>query len=168
MGYQELDVRSSDDLQMAFNQASVVLHKDYLSDLADPERAEVVIAPEWLRQQKLSEVSRFYRIDKLTYAAQENILKKLATVFSADYYYGGSLALVVKSYGKNVQYYLGVINKEGKDVSTNGDILYTALQGNFPGSNLELLKNSDVEAFFETSFGRNTVSMCFCYFRRCI
>lgn len=148
----ELDVRRLDELQTAFTQASVVLHKDYLGNLTDSQQAEVVMPSKWLRQQKISEISRFYHIEKLTYASQENVLEKLATVFNADYYYGGSLALVIKSGGKSIQYYIGVVNKEGKDVSTNGDVLYATLQGNFPGSELELLKNSEVESIFEKSF----------------
>lgn len=148
----ELDVRSVEELQDAFNQASIVLHKNYLSCLDEPQLAEVVVPPTWLRQQKISKISRFYRINKLTYSAQENVLEKLATVFNADFYYGGSLALIIKNDGRSIQYYLGVVNKENKDVSTNGNVLYTALQGNFPGSDVELLKNSEVESIFEESF----------------
>lgn len=152
MENRELDVRSVEELQTAFNQASIVLHKDYLSCLDESQLAEVVVPPAWLRQQKISKTSRFYRINKLAYATQENVLEKLATVFDADFYYGGSLALVIKNDGRSIQYYLGVVNKENKDVSTNGNVLYTALQGNFPGSDVELLKNSEVESIFEKSF----------------
>lgn len=152
MNETELDVRSLNELQGAFEQAGVILHKEYLSVLENNEQVKIINPPNWMQNKQVSKISRFYHIDKLTYDTQENILEKLSTVFNAEYYYGGTLAMMIHNDGSNVQYYLGVVSKNDKDIVTNAEVLATALQGNFPGSEITALKNSEVEDIFENNF----------------
>ncbi len=152
MNKNELDTRNLNELQSAFERADVILHKEYLGTLEDLEQTIIVNPPDWMQNKQISKISRFYHIDKLTYDTQENILEKLSTVFNAEYYYGGTLAMMIHNDGSNVQYYLGVVSKDDKDIDTNAEVLATALQGNFIGSEIKKLKNSEVEMIFENNF----------------
>lgn len=122
--------------------------------MTDTDRIREV--PTAIQEQELSKQSRFYKIDKLMFNKDENILEKLATVFNADYYCGGTLAMMIQNDAGTVSYYLGVINKdnENEDVSikNNGQLLKNAFEGNFPGSELKSLKNSVVRELFKNIF----------------
>lgn len=151
----ELEQLKSNDsaLDQAFAQASLTLHKDYLAMLDDDGQVEIKKAPSTILEQELAKKSRFYKIKKLTYNQEEDVLEKLATVFNANYYYEGTLALMIQSNEGEISYYLGTINKEpGQNASTSGKLLKSAFEGNFPGSELELMKNSAVKSLFGSVF----------------
>lgn len=152
---------NTDSLDQAMEQASLTLHKDYLAMLDDEEMVSVKRMPASMLERELARRSRFYKINKLTYNKDEDILEKLATVFSADYYYGGTLALLIQSNKGNVSYYLGCINKEAEqNPNTNGELIKSAFEGNFPGSELEKATNPEVRKLFGTIFdGREPYSI---------
>lgn len=154
----EVELLKSDEqaLDGVFAQASLTLHKDYLGILSDEQQTRIREVPSAIQEQELSKQSRFYKIDKLMFNKDENILEKLATVFNADYYCGGTLAMMIQNDAGTVSYYLGVINKdnENEDVSikNNGQLLKMQFEGNFPGSELKSLKNSVVRELFKNIF----------------
>lgn len=144
---------NTDSLDQAIEQASLTLHKDYLAMLDDEKLVSVKKAPPSMLERELAKNSRFYKINKLTYNKDEDILEKLATVFSADYYYGGTLALLIQSNKGDISYYLGSINKESEqNPELNGKLIKSAFEGNFPGSELKKATNPEVRNLFGTIF----------------
>ena len=152
---------NTDSLEQAIKQVSLTLHKDYLAMLDDEKLVSIKKAPSSMLERELAKNSRFFKINKLTYNKDEDILEKLATVFSADYYYGGTLALLIQSNKGDISYYLGNINKESKqDPDANGKLIKSTFEGNFPGSELEKATNPEVRKLFGTIFdGRERYSI---------
>ena len=81
----EVDIREQNDLEQAFCQADITLHKDYLTMLADDNLAIIKEAPDELQNIDFAKSCRFYRLEKVCYNKEEGSLEKLATVFNAEY-----------------------------------------------------------------------------------
>lgn len=86
---------------------------------------------------------RLYQIEKIIYDKKENSNDKLISVYSALQEIESSAVLVICGEKDKITYYLGV--QASENVSTAGKILEKSFLGNFPGSQLRGLKNSEIE-----------------------
>lgn len=86
---------------------------------------------------------RLYQIEKIIYDKKENSNDKLISVYSALQEIESSAVLVICGERDRITYYLGV--QASENVSTAGKILEKSFLGNFPGSQLRGLKNSEIE-----------------------
>lgn len=80
-----------------------------------------------------------YQITKLMYNEEENTFEKLASVYSALNYFGGIVAMILKSNGRNTDLFL-CTNTNG-DGSIAGDLLSGNLQGQFSGCEIHRLSD---------------------------
>jgi DNA helicase HerA-like ATPase len=146
-----LDIRRKDDLLQAFLNADNIVNKSYLTVLNE---LEMVKPSEEILNIDIASKARFIKINKLVYNKNENNLDKLTTILNSVSLSGGSIATIIKSNGKAIDYYLGVINKDDRnDLTVQCDILEGTFNGNFSGSEMKLLSNSRLENLAEDIFG---------------
>lgn len=143
--------RSDQQLAQSIGFVNQFIQKNYMIGLSawpvEPVREDL----------KRSGCIRLFKLNKLVFDTPESVNNKLVTVYNALSSIGSSVLLVADSNGVKVDYYLGV--RSGTDASTAGRILERALQGNFPGSNIEALRNDRIEALMAgvvSSGGANT------------
>lgn len=138
-----IDSRDSELLSVSLEKAGYLLRHDYLNDL---ERFDVVKIEGELKEIKIEEKSRFIEITKLVYNKDESFLEKLTTIVNSIYYCGASIACMLTSDSKSNHFYIGVIDKvvNSNQITTFVKTLEGGLYGNFPGSELQILKNTQV------------------------
>ena len=85
---------------------------------------------------------RLYQIIKLVYDRKENVNDKLISVYSALQNVDSSTLLIINGSGKEVTFYVGIRSDE--NAATAGKILEKSFLGNFPGSELRPMKNSEI------------------------
>ena len=85
---------------------------------------------------------RLFQIVKLVYDKQENINDKLISVYSALQNVGSSALLVINGNGKEISFYTGIRSVD--NAATASKILEKSFVGNFPGSTLRSMKNSEI------------------------
>lgn len=143
----ELDVRDREQLDYAYNLASTFVKKNYLSELSNHEVVEV---PEEIKDLKVRDTFRFFQVDKIVYDKQENNLDKLANVYNALDDANSSLIMVLDSDRKGIDLYLGVrVDNEDRNPTMDKHILKKSFTGNFPGSQLQNLNNSEIEEMID-------------------
>lgn len=146
----KLDIRRKNDLIQAFSNADTILNKNYLRVL---EQLEVEELPQELESINIVSKVRFMKINKLVYNKNEDGLDKLITILNAASLSGASVATIINSDGKKIDYYIGVINKdEENDLTVQAEILNGTFKANFAGSQLENLTNSKLEDLCEDIF----------------
>ncbi len=132
-------VKEQEQVQLLNNglvTADRFINKNYLIDLSEQN---VVPLDE---SEKTANSIRLFKIIKLVYDKTENVNDKLISVYSALQNVDSSAILLINGTGKDVTFYIGVRSLE--NVSTAGKILEKSFVGNFPGSTLESLKNSEI------------------------
>ncbi|WP_139209545.1 helicase HerA domain-containing protein [Clostridium uliginosum] len=145
-----LDIRRKDDLIQAFANADNILNKNYLRSL---EQLEIEELPYELEKINIVSKVRFMKINKLVYNKNEDGLDKLITILNAASLSGASVATIINSDGKKIDYYIGVINKdEENDLTVQADILDGTFKSNFAGSELDNLTNKKLENLFDDIF----------------
>lgn len=117
------------------------INRNYLMNLS--EYPVVSLSDEERSRNKL----RLYQIKKLVYDKNENTNDKLISVYSALQEIDSAAVLILVGEKEKVTYYLGV--QASENVSTAGKILEKSFLGNFPGSTLKNLKNSEIETVME-------------------
>lgn len=113
------------------------INRNYLAEIS---RNEVFILDDELK--KINNI-RLYKVSKIVYDASEDIIDKLTSVYSAISNINSSCAMIINSTGEEVDFYIGVRDRNG--VSTAGKILEKSFKGNFPGSEISKLNNTDIE-----------------------
>ena len=125
--HQELVRRDNykQELARGFNVADIYLNRTYLDNFA----AAPIIPPD----AEITDISklRTIEISKIVYDENEKFTDKLMSVYSALYSLGISVALIIKSDGDIVRFFLGVRSEH--NIAIAGDILESTLKGNFPG-----------------------------------
>ena len=145
-----LDIRRKNDLMQAFVNADNIINKSYLTVLTE---LEIVPPSQEIINIDIASKARFIKINKLVYNKNENNLDKLTTIINSVSLAGGSIATIIKSNGKVIDYYLGVINKDDRnDLTVQLDILEGTFNGNFSGSEINLLSNSKFKNLTEDIF----------------
>ena len=108
--------------------------------------------------EKVTNAIRLYQVSKLVYDAKENINDKLISVYSALQDIGGTALLIIDSDGSRVSYYIGTRTPE--NAATAGKILQKSFMGNFPGSTLSNLKNSEIAQVMSRITESDYVNTC--------
>ena len=146
----ELDVRKKADLVQAFDNAEIIVSKNYLQLLSN---LEIVDLSKEIENVDITSKSRFLKINKLVYNKNEDNLNKLTTILNSIALSGSSIVTIIKGNEKSVDYYMGVVNKDNKsDVSTQYEVLEGTLKGNFTGIDLEALSNKKFNYLKEDIF----------------
>lgn len=92
---------------------------------------------------------RLFRIAKIVYDKEENINDKLISVYSAIQSIESSVFMLINSKGTEISFYLGIRSSESNQDYVASEILNKSFQGNFPGSELKNLTNSEIEQLFK-------------------
>lgn len=146
----EMDIREEKSLVQAYIQADNIIMKNYISELAE---CEVVPLREELKNTPVGEMTRIFKVNKLVYDKSENTLDKLSNVYNTLAGSSGSLITIIHSNGDNVDFYIGTKSEPQLGaVTTYQKTLEKAFKGNFPGSELSNLKNSQIEELINRIF----------------
>ena len=130
--------------------ADQFVNRNYLSNLND---YPVIPMDEEL---KVYNKIRLYCIKKIVYDKNENINDKLISVYSALHNLESTALLVMDSSETGIEFYLGVRSEE--DAATAGMILQKGMAGNFPGSEVEGIKNSQIEELMSRIVSSDSVN----------
>lgn len=84
---------------------------------------------------------RFYKISKLVFDPKEHINDKLISVYSSLHSLNSTVAMIIRSNEKEVEFYAAVRSEENAELA--GETLSAALRGNFPGIDLSESLNGD-------------------------
>lgn len=138
-----IDTRDIELLNASLEKTGYLLRHDYLNDL---ENFKIANIEDEIKTVKIEEKSRFIEITKLVYNKDESFLEKLTTIVNSIYYCGASIACILTSDSKSNHFYIGVIDKDisSDRITSFVKTLEGGLFGNFPGSELKILKNSQV------------------------
>lgn len=128
----------NNNIEKLLNDSISFLEKGYLSK---KEEFEIVKINQETNSLSFSTGIRMLHLIKLTYAEKENILDKLANIFTALYGNDTSLFLILDSDGDVCNFYLGV--KDENAISQSFSTLRASLNGNFPG--IEFNDNMDAD-----------------------
>lgn len=139
----KLDVRNYSDLELSFQESKNILSKEYLNHLQSYEVAQMPIE---LQDMELAEFTRIYEISKLVYTKDESMIEKLITVLNAVYFSNSTLVSIISSSGNKPRFFIGVVNKhhDSDTTSTAGSVFYGSFRGNFNGSELSLVKRTNL------------------------
>ena len=145
-----LDARNYGELNMAFINAENIVSKNYLKILTD---LEIDNLDKNIEDIDIIKNSRFFKLTKLVYNKEENSLDKLSTVVNSVLLANASLSIIIKSDGTKIEYYLGVINKNyNNDLTSQYETLQGNFEGNFTGSAMRMLKNSELKELTDDIF----------------
>ena len=137
------------DMAQAYVLADDILNKKYLSKLGNYQIVPLSEVDSELAEISPGDRARIFHIDRIIFDKEENNQEKLLNVYSALHNCGGSIILLVKSEGTQVDFYLGT---RTDDVNLGQDILENSMAGNFSVSNLNLEKDSDINQIMSDIF----------------
>ncbi len=146
------DERSQLDRKLSENMFSAdnYINRNYLIGATNHE----VLLPE--QDGNWANRIRLYEVRKIVYDKKENVNDKLISVYASLQNIQGSVLLIIDGKEKGANIYIGV--KENPNTVTNirtsAEVLYGSFMGNFPGSELTLLKTSQVDAVLSEIAGR--------------
>lgn len=139
-----------DDLYSAFKAADQVVLKKYLYKLSDAPCLEM---NKDLQAIKVGSNVSLYRVAQIVYDKNENIQDKLTTVYSSILSLGNyGLIMLVNGHKESVDLFLGVATRNlvvaeekqlfatDKELSNSGKVLRDSFIGNFPGTEMKLVK----------------------------
>lgn len=96
---------------------------------------------------KVTNSIRLFQIKKIVYDKSENINDKLISVYSALQNIDSSSLLIIDGNDSEIKFYIGI--RSADNASTASRILEKSFKGNFPGSTLQNLKNSEIKKVME-------------------
>lgn len=139
-------------LDSSLNNASAIITKDYLDAL---ETLEILPPSIEDTDIDIAECGKFYKLTKLVVNKEENFLNKLTTIVNVASSIDCSIATIIKSDGRKIDYYFGIISKNARDLKevsvkrrqADATAFKGALLGNLVGSDLEEVSKSEVDNF---------------------
>ena len=134
-----IDPRDMVEQQAAFDRALNIVSREYITQLKE---CPILPVPEEILQQKVTDVVRLYRLDKIVYTPHEDFLQKLPTVLYAAYTQRCSVIVLIESDGNRTRYYLGIV--DSNNVTESGKLLNDVFTGNFMGSELISCDNTEI------------------------
>ncbi|WP_459479212.1 ATP-binding protein [Clostridium saccharoperbutylacetonicum] len=117
--------------------ADKFINKNYLINLNNNDVIQID------EDMKRTNFLRLYKITKLVYDPEENVNDKLISVYSALQNLESTGVLVIESNENGIEFFLGVRSID--NAATCGKILEKSIKGNYPGSKIEGMKNSQIE-----------------------
>lgn len=146
----EIDGRDFQDLDEAFEVSLDFVQKNYLNEL---QRHNVVPIPKHISELTTRNNIRIFKMNKLVFDKQENNLDKIMSVYNTLGNVHGSLVMIIHSDGNRTDLYLGTrTNSKEHDVNSSKEALKKSFEGNFPGSEIENLTNSQIEKVISSIF----------------
>lgn len=139
-----VSVKEQKQLQLLNNgllMADKFINKNYLINIADQN-----IVP-LHENNKVTNSIRLFQIKKLVYDKSENINDKLISVYSALQNIDSSSLLIIDGNENEIIFYIGI--RSADNAATASKILEKSFKGNFPGSTLQSLKNSEITKVME-------------------
>ncbi|SDB55424.1 AAA-like domain-containing protein [Ruminococcaceae bacterium FB2012] len=140
------DARNTDDLASALDAANIIITKNYLYKL---EQFTVKELPEKIMETDIVDHTRLFRFRRFVSDKKENTIDKMVTILNAAYSCNASVITLIKGEKDHCDYYMGIVSKDADqmiyDVGTQGKTIKSALEGNFPGLELENLKSGKLE-----------------------
>lgn len=145
----ELDVRNYEELDNGFQLASSFVQKNYISELTNHE---VVPVDADLDSATIRQQIRLFKVGKLVYDKNENSIDKLSSVYNALFNVRSAIVMILDSDGEQTNLYLGVrANRDEKNINVAKETLEKSFLGNFPGSDIENLRNPQIEELLNRS-----------------
>lgn len=141
------------DLATAYTLADGMLNKKYLANLNQFDIVPFKESNAELAKEKVGDDVRMFQVDRIIYDKEENNQEKLLNVYSALHNCGGSVILMIQSDETQMNFYIGTRN-----TGAAADILNHALQGNFPGTNVELMRDGNVSNVMREIFDTKSTS----------
>lgn len=129
-------------LAKGFQVADVFTNKQYLDNFSN---AEIIEAHR--RSLQVPQKLRFYRMSKVVFDKNEDVLDKLTSVYNALYNLSVSVALIIKGNPKSVDFYFATRSENIAPLA--GKVLESTLRSNFPGIELESMGSDSVNYFIE-------------------
>ena len=144
-----------EDLYAAFHAADNIVLKKYVTSLSE---APCIEMSDTLKQIEIGSDVTLYRVGRIVYDKNENIQDKLTTVYSTIFSLKNcGLVMMVHGSRDETELYLGIVVRDfytrqdadnkpmlavvSKKRDDYGRVLENTFEGNFPGSDLELVKN---------------------------
>lgn len=94
---------------------------------------------------------RLFRITEMVYTKNESATYKLASVFNAVAATQSAIFTVIDSDGKTTDFYLGIRSlSDDNSTQTSYSTLINAMQGQFPGTKIENLKNAKIKELLDS------------------
>lgn len=118
------------------------INKNYLINISEQQ---VVVLDE---NEKNTNAIRLFQVVKLVYDKKENINDKLISVYSALQNVDSSAILLINGDGRQVTFYIGV--RSAENAATASKILEKSFLGNFSGSALKNMKNTEIAEVMES------------------
>lgn len=139
------------EIGVNINKVNYFVNKTYLNELSE---YKVFDLPREYQEEKTIESIRLFKINKIIYDKNEDFLDKLSNVYSAVSNVNGSIIFLIQSDGIKNNIYLGVRRNDLKsDVNLAREVIEKTFQGNFPGSELQNLRNKEIENLLENIAG---------------
>lgn len=137
------DLSKIKNINESFEIVDSFVNKTYLNNLSE---YRVLDLPKHIKDIKVRESIRLFKISKLVYDKNEDSLYKLSNIYSAAFNINASIILIIDSKGIENDIYIGVRrNSINDDVSAAKELIKKSFNGNFPGSELNNLNNSSIE-----------------------
>ncbi len=151
--WQQSSHRVNHELQLAqgFNVADIYLNRTYLDSFSS---APIISASRAIMD--ISKI-RTIEISKLVFDENEKFTDKLMSVYSALHSLNSSVALILKSDGNKIRFFIGIRSENNTSVA--GDVLESTLKGNFPGIVFDSMNVSDTKALIENIKGDGIKSL---------
>ena len=151
------------DIVTSLVNATSIITKNYLCDLEDSKKYELVNPTHDDVDIDVSKCGKFYKLTKLIFSKDESFLDKLTTIVNVVTSINCSLATIIKSNGVDVEYYIGIISKNVRmdnQVHANrrlADVaaFHGALTGNLIGSTVEEVGVDETEKLRDEVFDRD-------------
>ncbi|MEA1884482.1 MAG: DUF87 domain-containing protein, partial [Thermotogota bacterium] len=148
----ELDIRQEHELLEALENTNISVRKKYLNHL---KTCDVKKITDTMDINKI----RMYKIDKITLNKKENMLEKMENVFSTLYSLGNTVFYILNNKEGKLSFYIGIKNNGDYSSSLAQQALCNALNGNFPGINLQNVFKKEMGKIFTDIQNSKIVSM---------
>ncbi|HHT7188629.1 TPA: ATP-binding protein [Bacillus cereus] len=146
---EELDVRNYEELENGFQLASSFVQKNYINELVN---YEVVPLEVDLDSAAIRQKIRLFKVGKLVYDKNENIIDKLLSVYNAVFNVKSAIIMLLDSDGERTNLYLGVrTDSDEGNIHIPKETLEKSFSGNFPGSDIKPLRNPQIEELLNKS-----------------
>lgn len=152
------------ELEKVFQVANIFSSKSYLNTLGKKELIEL---PQDVEKININQHIRLFKLNKLVLNSEEQVLDKLNNFYATLGNMQASAVLILDSNGSKTDFYIGAkcLNTEDGSASQAEEAIRRIFKGNFPGSELEILRKKELIPIFEkiaTSNIRNNETAVSC------
>ncbi|MEK6268656.1 MAG: DUF87 domain-containing protein, partial [Planococcus sp. (in: firmicutes)] len=138
------------EVEPALQNTVQLMEKAYLHKLTD---YKIVSTENQTTIQSSTRQVRLFQIEKIVYDKKEDIAEKLVNVYNTLGNLNNSLFLIIDSNGSEVEFYVGTRSERA---SVAQESLMRSMRGNFPGTSLKKVRNSDyLELMNKVTVGSN-------------